>query len=732
MLELPAGGQDHRIVGVRLLAGRLRRRRHQLAAAVGGREPLAEHDLLARRIGRRAGIGHGAFPFQPLPRDIVERRHGPRHLGVDIGRALVGPVEAHSPGDFPDDPDVVPRLAGQGERLPAHLDLPVGVGDRAGLLRPGRGRQYDIGMPGRLGQEQVLHHQMIEFGEGGAGVGGVRVGHRRILAHDVHAVDFAGEDRVDDFNHRQAALRIQRTAPKVLDRRAQVGVFDRLVVRQEHRDQPGVRRALDIVLPAQRMQAGARPADLAGDQRERDQATGVVGAVDVLGNSHAPEDDRAFRPGEFAGDRAQFPGADAADRRHLLRRKGPDMLGEGREALDCRLDILLVVELLLDDRVEQRVQQRDIRAALELQHVAGVARQRLAARIGDDQGRAARRRLLEIGRRNRVVLRRVGADHEDDVAVPAGGERRGDGAGADAFEQRRDRRGVAQPGAMIDIVRAEAGAHQLLEQVGLLVGALGRAEAGERVRSLVVADAAQAARGALQCLLPARFPEIFERVRRVHDDVGRFRRIVAPDQRSGQPLRAVGVVEAEAALDAQPLFVGRAVPPVDIEQLAVLQIVGDLAADAAIGADALDPVVRKFGAHAGRVQQVGRHQGAGRAGLHALAAGDAGAGAHRIVHVEHDLRAVAALGHADHIVHLDFAAGPNAQGAVYAGVQMHRHRRVAYVRRRGRARRQAAFLQAGPVGPLPEAAFGIVRLRLCRLVRQQHLENHRARRFCPL
>ena len=99
------------------------------------------------------------------------------------------------------------------------------------------------------------------------------------------------------------------------------------------------------------MQAGARPADLAGDQRERDQAAGVVRAVDVLGNSHAPEDDRLLGPGELARDGAQFLGIDAADRRHLLRREGSDMFGEGGEALDSRLDILLVVELLLDDRV---------------------------------------------------------------------------------------------------------------------------------------------------------------------------------------------------------------------------------------------------------------------------------------------------------------------------------------------------------------------------------------------
>ena len=76
---------------------------------------------------------------------------------------------------------------------------------------------------------------------------------------------------------------------------AHVGLLDRLIVGQEHRDQAGVGSALHIVLAAQRMQAGAGTADLAGDQRQRDQAARIVGAVDMLADAHAPEDDRGAR-----------------------------------------------------------------------------------------------------------------------------------------------------------------------------------------------------------------------------------------------------------------------------------------------------------------------------------------------------------------------------------------------------------------------------------------------------
>ena len=94
-----------------------------------------------------------------------------------------------------------------------------------------------------------------------------------------------------------------------------------------------------------------------------------------------------------------------------------------------------------------------------------------------------RRACLKNERRDRVVGggvaagddRHVGVDH---VAV-GGGHR----AGADALEQRGHRGGVAQPGAVVDVVGAEAGPDQLLEEVGLLVGALGRTEAGDRARA---------------------------------------------------------------------------------------------------------------------------------------------------------------------------------------------------------------------------------------------------------
>ena len=67
----------------------------------------------------------------------------------------------------------------------------------------------------------------------------------------------------------------------------------------------------------------------------------------------------------------------------------------------------------------------------------------------------------------------------------------------------------------------------------------------------------------------------------------------------------VDVVEAEAALDAQAVFVGRAVAAIDVEDLVVLDVHRGLAADAAVGAERIDGTFLEVDALAVRlVEQV--------------------------------------------------------------------------------------------------------------------------------
>ena len=230
------------------------------------------------------------------------------------------------------------------------------------------------------------------------------------------------------------------------------------------------------------------------------------------------------------------------------------------EALDIGLDVLLVVKLLGDDDVEHAVEHRHVGAVLELHHVPGVALERLAARVHHDEVGAALGGLLEEGGGDRMIFGRVGADHDDDVGILALVERRGHGRRADAFHQRGDRGGMAQPRAVIDIVGAEAGAYELLEQIGLFVRALGRAEArpapaGRRGRGF-----SSSPRRRDRALPPRslRGNASTDWTGR-SDSCGSFADAVLADHRLQQPLRIVHVVEAEAAFDAEPVLVGRPV-----------------------------------------------------------------------------------------------------------------------------------------------------------------------------
>ena len=179
-------------------------------------------------------------------------------------------------------------------------------------------------------------------------------------------------------------------------------------------------------------------------------------------------------------------GGDAAHRLHLLRREVLDLGLQALEALGVGLHVLDVDHALRDDDVEHGVEQRHVAARLELQDVAGVAGDALVlpARVHDDQLGAALGRVLEERGGDGMVLGRPRADDDDAVAVLGGRERRRHGAGVQPLHQRRDGGGVAQPRAVIDVVGAEALPDQLLEQVGLLVGALGRAEAGDRLAAV--------------------------------------------------------------------------------------------------------------------------------------------------------------------------------------------------------------------------------------------------------
>ena len=156
--------------------------------------------------------------------------------------------------------------------------------------------------------------------------------------------------------------------------------------------------------------------------------------------------------------------------------------------------------------------------------------------------------------------------------------------------------------------------------------------------------------------------------------------VLAADQRRGQPLRRAGVVPAVAALDAQPaLGAGLLAALGERDRLAlVVDVVGERAADAAVGADGVD--LAQLGARPdGDVVQRLVGQRPGRARRDAFAAGDARGLAHRVVEVERDPGGVALAAAADDVVALDVVAGPHAAVAQDAGVVVDRDHGVGVI-----------------------------------------------------
>ena len=428
---------------------------------------------------------------------------------------------------------------------------------------------------------------------------------------------------------------------------------------------------------------------------------------------------------------------DAADLRRPLGRVVAHHRGERAVVVDALGDELAVDEAAPDHLVEHAVVEGDVRARLDLAEDVGVLGDPLAPRVDDDQLRAAPPGLLEERRGDGVVRGRVGPREDrhagvDDVAV--GGR---DRAGADALEQRGDAGGVAQARAVVDVVGAEARADQLLEEVGLLVGALRRAEAGDRPRAVLAVDGLQAAGRQVERLLPRRLAEVRHDLVVVDDParplapaalaahVGAERalRVGDADQRRREALRRGGVVPAVAALDAQAVLVaGLRAALGEGDRVALLvDVVGERTADAAVRADGVDGL--ELGARPDRHvadRLVG--QRARRAGRDALPARHARRLAHRVVQVEGDPRLVALAGAADDVVALDVVAGADAAVAHDAGVVVDMDDRVGVVHAAPARDRQPLAVDGVAAGQREQQV--VARGRLLRVLRGAGLIGH--------
>ena len=213
--------------------------------------------------------------------------------------------------------------------------------------------------------------------------------------------------------------------------------------------------ALHVVLAAQRVHAGARPAEVAGEQRQVADGQHVLGAVRVLGDAHRVDDGgaRGRAPNRRAASTSLSAGTPVISSTQLRRVRRQD-LAQRLEALGALGDELLVGQALVEDDVHEAVEQRHVGARPQLQVQTSARRAMSISRGSATMSRAPLRSgLLDVQRADGVRLGRVGADDQDRVGrrsrstkelvmapLPSDWRQAGDGGG------------VAEPRAVVHVV----------------------------------------------------------------------------------------------------------------------------------------------------------------------------------------------------------------------------------------------------------------------------------------
>ena len=151
-------------------------------------------------------------------------------------------------------------------------------------------------------------------------------------------------------------------------------------------------------------------------------------------------------------------------------------------------DELFVLQPFVHDDVGNAVQKRDIRARLELEEHLGELHHRHASRVGDDDLCAVAVCLDHPVRDDRMGLLGVGADDEDDLHALDLADGVGHCPGTEYGGQSGHRGGVSETGAVVDVVRADPRAHELLECVIFFIRAACRGKAADGVGAVLVPD----------------------------------------------------------------------------------------------------------------------------------------------------------------------------------------------------------------------------------------------------
>lgn len=475
----------------------------------------------------------------------------------------------------------------------------------------------------------------------------IGVGHDGVFAIDEHGVDAiffcAAEVEGGDFSHRIAKVHFGLLVGGLKFLVAFLG-GDGLKAGVVPRDRAAVACALNIILSAHRVDAGAFFTEIPGEQGEVAEGLDVIDATDMFGDSQGVVNRSEFGGAIPEGRLLDIGSGDLAD---FSSPSGGEFLEVGFELFEFGAalgDEFFILQLFADDDVSHGEKEGDIGSDADGEVKMREFCETGFARVSDDEFGSFGERFFETSRSDGVALGHVGADGEDGVGFVHVLERIGHCASSDLSGQTGHGGSVSSTRAVVYMMRAKARSNKLLHGVGSSVGRTPGGDAVDGVAAVFGFRFGEAFGGFFERFVPF---DLFEGA------VGLF------DERLGKSVFVLDEVVGELAFDAEGALIGGAVHRgLSTDDFIAFGHQVDGATDRAIGADGaglLDGLDEVGGTEGFFISK-----GTGRAGLDALAAEGAVGVAEVVSELGGDLGLETPIHHGDSIVTFLFSTDAHA------------------------------------------------------------------------
>ena len=301
---------------------------------------------------------------------------------------------------------------------------------------------------------------------------GIRIAHNRILSHDPHGINGAVNHCLSHFSGSQARLGWQRTSPQFFKPEPGLIIINTLIPRQKHRRTCHITGALDIILAAQRIQAGTGLPEITGHKRKIGQAFNIVSSRGMLGYTHCIIDS-----GPFSGSidfcrlfdiRSRHPG----DLFSPFRSTFSNCFGKGFKILGSFLYEILINEIIAYNNMAQPVNQRCIRTGLLGQPQPGLISKLDTTGISNNYLCIVFFGCLQHTQTDyRMCFSGVRTDNQHCVNICNTGNVVTHSTGTQHCDQTGHRRAVSVTGTMVYIISADLQAEKFLKDIVLFSGA---------------------------------------------------------------------------------------------------------------------------------------------------------------------------------------------------------------------------------------------------------------------